>query len=173
MTVCVMVMSPVNQPTGFDHQTMKYLKAAIRAFLPIAAGVLFLFCLSGCNTKDVDGNTPEDVVRRFVECARTKDYTGAAACWRVGDAKNIEANRDISFEKYCEYFECDTYKVELEGMDKGFYWIGFTGLKDGKEKYRRLFMDGRRKEKSERWLLGEDRWIPESAQRAGKQGQAL
>jgi hypothetical protein len=131
-----------------------------RAFLSIVTGVVLLLCFSGCNIltpRDADGKRPEDITRKFVEYARAKDYSGAASCWQAGDVKNIEANRNISFAKYCEYFECDTYRVKLEGPDKGIYWVGFTGWKDGKERYRRLYLEDPSKEKDGRWRLTEDR----------------
>jgi hypothetical protein len=124
-------------------------------------GVIILLCLSGCYAiapKDADGKRPEDVGRRFAEYVRAKDYKGAASCWHAGDVGNIERNRNTSFEKYCEYFDCDTYQVEPEKLEKKIYWISFTGWKDGKKRTHWLFLEHPSREKDGRWRLTEDWW---------------
>lgn len=126
--------------------------------------VLSIACLGGCeflSSKDVDGNRAEDAVRRFVEFARAGNIAAAASCWRDGDTKNIEANRNESFSKFCDYFRSETYTLKYEGMDKGYSWVRFFGTENGKTRTRLLFLDRLDESKDGRWKLVEDRWIKE------------
>jgi hypothetical protein len=126
--------------------------------------VLMLLCLAACGSldiKDVDGNGPEDVARRFVEFARAGNFAGAASCWQAGDTTNIEANRNQSFAQFCDYFRSESYTLRYEGWDKGYCWIRFFGTDSGKTRAQILYLAPPNKSKDGRWKLTESRWIKE------------
>jgi hypothetical protein len=125
----------------------------------IACVALYIAGCSMLSPKDIDGNRAEDAARRFVEFARAGSIVAAASCWRDGDTKNIEANRDQSFSQYCEYFRSESYTLKYEGMDKGYSWVRFFGTENGKTKARILYLAPLEESKDGRWKLAESRWI--------------
>jgi hypothetical protein len=135
------------------------MKMERRRTIYVTLAMLFAAYATGCGfviPKDVDGNRPVDVARRFVESVRKGDIEGAASCWREGDTRNIEGNRRESFAQFCEYFRSESYVLEFEGSDKGVYWVRFLGTDSGKTRAQVLYLDPPSKSQDGRWKLRED-----------------
>ena len=77
--------------------------------------------------KDPDGDMPDDVVRHFIEAAKSNDYARAQSYW---SGKSSRISGEIPFQEFCkEYQQLKTYTVDAPVRAKpGIYFVLLHGV---------------------------------------------
>jgi hypothetical protein len=108
----------------------------------VASSMLMLVFVMGCSendplglgwrkfpplAKDLNGDMPDDVVRHFIEAARSNDYARAQSYWF---GKSTRISGEIPFQEFCkEYQQLNTYTVDAPVRGKpGVYFVLLHGV---------------------------------------------
>ena len=109
----------------------------------ISISLIFLCVfLAGCVERDAAGQLPTEIAAEFVKQVNAGDYTRAAGFWRENDTDAVEINFHMSFKDFCvQNFSSDSFCVEYSHAEKGYAFVGFIGVKEGKEKRHTLALE--------------------------------
>jgi hypothetical protein len=114
----------------------------IKVAVTFGSGMLMCLLVTGCSendplglgwrkypplAKDLDGNMPDDVVRHFIEAARSNDYARAQSYW-FGNSTRVTG--EMPFPEYCKrYQQLNTYTVDAPVRGKpGVYFVWLHGV---------------------------------------------
>jgi hypothetical protein len=116
---------------------------------------------------DGDGRTPEETIHLFLADVKKGEYAEAEKFWKPEELEKHKhftwtervdrngvsqpssewhATPQSSAAFFRDNYLVDSYALKFEGIDKGYRWIYFTGMQNGRVKRSRFFVreiDGR------------------------------